>query len=113
MEDVVEFVGFVSDMKTLRENCDVELVCSKKEAFGRVTIEAMLSSNPVIASNAGANPELVRDGENGFLYTYNVADDLAKNMEKFIGNVELLKKMGEKACNMAKTILQQREMQQM
>lgn len=32
-------------------------------------------------------------------------------MEKFIGNVELLKKMGEKACNMAKTILQQREMQ--
>lgn len=102
VEDVVEFVGFVSDMKTLRENCDVELVCSKKEAFGRVTIEAMLSSNPVIASNAGANPELVRDGENGFLYTYNVADDLAKNMEKFIGNVELLKKMGEKACNMAK-----------
>lgn len=43
-----------------------------------MTIEAMLSSNPVIASNAGANPELVRDGENGFLYTYNVADDLAK-----------------------------------
>lgn len=47
---------------------------------------------------------MVRDGENGFLYTYNVAVNLAKNMEKFIGNVELLKKMGEKACNMAKNI---------
>ncbi len=37
-------------MKELRKT-DVELVCSKGEAFGRVTIEAMMAGNPVIGSD--------------------------------------------------------------
>jgi glycosyltransferase involved in cell wall biosynthesis len=44
---------------------NIGLMCSRDEAFGRVTIEFMLHKMPVIASNSGANPELVINRING------------------------------------------------
>ncbi len=38
-----------------------------KEPFGLVVVESMACGTPVIANNRGAMPELIRDGENGFL----------------------------------------------
>ena len=49
---------------------DVILVCSQWEAFGRITVEAMLTGKAVIASANGGTTELIKDGENGLLYTY-------------------------------------------
>ena len=37
------------------------------EAFGLGVVEAMASGTPVIAINRGSMPELIRDGETGFL----------------------------------------------
>ena len=37
------------------------MVCSNREAFGRVTVEAMFAGNPVLAADSGANTELVQD----------------------------------------------------
>lgn len=52
LQDYISFLGYIVDMKELRKKSDIELVCSKKEAFGRVTIEAMMSMMPVIGSNS-------------------------------------------------------------
>ena len=57
---------------------DISLTCSRSEAFGRVTIEAMKLGKPVVGAAAGATPELVRDGWNGLLYSPGDADDLAR-----------------------------------
>lgn len=46
----------------MRKKIDVELVCSRSEAFGRVTIESMMSSNPVIGANTGGTKELIIEG---------------------------------------------------
>lgn len=100
--DNIVFIGFVENMLELRKKMDVELVCSKKEAFGRVTVEAMMSSNPVIASRSGANPELVEDGVNGFLYSLDSVDELAECMKKMINNTEQMKIMGKNAYSMSK-----------
>lgn len=102
VEDFVEFRGFVKDMMALRADSDVELVCSHKEAFGRVTVEAMMSSNPVIATRAGANPELVREGENGFLFEVGDFQELAGCMERFLNDPVLAYQMGRKAFFIAK-----------
>lgn len=66
LEDCISFLGYVEDMKTLRRQVNAEIVPSKCEAYGRVTLEAMKSGNLVIASGAGANPELlgVSDADN-------------------------------------------------
>lgn len=93
----VKFTGFVDDIAELRRKADVELVCSDAEAFGRVTVEAMLSSNMVIGSNSGATPELIEDGVNGYLYRRGDASALAAQMEKCIKNPELTARMGMQA----------------
>ena len=73
---------------------DVELVCSRAEAFGRVTVEAMLGGIPVIGSNTGGTPELIQDGKNGYLYKYGNPEELESKMEIFIANPDLIKTMG-------------------
>lgn len=101
-EGVVEFAGHVKDMVSLRAKTDVELVCSEKEAFGRVTVEAMMASNPVIASDSGANPELVHAGRNGFLFECGNAESLANSMQELLKNPEQICVLGKEAFRFAK-----------
>lgn len=98
LEQMVTFCGLVDNMQQLRKTVDVEIVASKCEAFGRVTIEAMRMSNPVIGTNAGGTPELITDGVNGFLYEYGNWVQLAECMKKFIDDDILVSEMGKYAC---------------
>lgn len=95
--DYIRFLGPISDMVALRSKTDIELVCSKREAWGRVTVEAMMASNPVIGSASGATPELIVDGETGFLFEEGNEKDLADKMEHFLLDSTLVEKMGEAA----------------
>lgn len=95
--DMAVMVGYVDDMNSLREQMDVELVCSRSEAFGRVTIEAMMSTNPVIATNAGANAELVVDLYNGLLYAQGQPKDLAIKIEYLLNYPQEIVRMGSNA----------------
>lgn len=76
----LSFTGYVEDMARLRDKVDAEIIPSKSEAYGRVTLEAMLSHNLVIASDSGANPELIGEDEYGLLFRNNDANDLAVKM---------------------------------
>jgi len=102
MTDTVRFAGFVEDMAELRKRTDVELVCSELEAFGRVTVEAMMASNPVIASNAGANTELIEDEKNGKLFKKGDASDLADKMQWFLDEPAHISECGRRAYIFAK-----------
>ena len=59
-------------------------MCSRAEAFGRVTVEAMKLGLPVIGAARGATPELVRDGWNGLLYAHGDANELAGKIDRSI-----------------------------
>ena len=101
-ESCVKILGQVNDLHLLRKEVDVEVVCSSCEAFGRVTVEAMLSGLPVIASNSGASPEIVKDGFNGFLFSPNNYLELSDKLEYLILNRCKLQEMGENAFSYAK-----------
>ena len=91
IEKNVEFVSFTTELKKYREKCPINLVCSKKEAFGRVTVEAMLANQMVIASNTGCNIELIKEKYNGMLYQEGNYIDLSKTIEYIIHNSNLCK----------------------
>lgn len=74
------FLGYVEDMDCLRSKVDAEIIPSHSEAYGRVTLEAMLYHNLVIASDSGSNPELIGKDEHGLLFGNNDANDLAMKM---------------------------------
>lgn len=95
--EYVTFLGQVEDMPSLRKKMDVELVCSKSEAFGRVTVEAMMAGMPVIGSNSGGTPELIVDGFNGLLFEPGNFKKLASCMELFITDQKEIEKMGRQA----------------
>ncbi|MDE6625209.1 MAG: glycosyltransferase family 4 protein [Lachnospiraceae bacterium] len=105
LKDYCRFLGFVSDMKELRKKTDIELVCSNREAFGRVTVEAMMSGNPVIGTDTGANPELIEDHKNGRLFQNGNAQDLAEKMQWFLENPEYIEKCGREAYTFSNRFL--------
>lgn len=95
-ENIV-FLGHVNNMVEQRSDVDVELVCSRCEAFGRVTVEAMLGGIPVIGANTGGTPELIKDAYNGFVFQYGDTQSLADKILYFYNNRKNIQIMGENA----------------
>lgn len=91
----------IDKLKEVRTKCDCEIVCSYMEGFGRVSVEGMLSSLPIIASNSGANPEIIKNGENGFIYSYGDLNDLKKKIIYLYNNREEVSRMGKTGYEMA------------
>ncbi len=80
LTDAVRYVGFVEDVPSLMQALDIIVLPSKAEAFGLVLLEAMANGRPVVASDSGAAPEIVRDGSNGYLFRTGDADELAARL---------------------------------
>ena len=89
--------GQVNNVNEIRKNMDIELVCSKSEAFGRVTIEAMLNKLPVVGSDTAGTAELINDGDTGLLYKNGDIEDLANMISFLINNPNLRKSLVENA----------------
>ena len=66
--DRVSFTGQLEDPRQEMQAAEVVLMCSRAEAFGRVTIEAMLMGKPIVAAAGGATPEIIEHGRSGLLY---------------------------------------------
>jgi glycosyltransferase involved in cell wall biosynthesis len=100
----VIFLGQVPEARELMANADAVLVCSRSEAFGRVTIEGMLAGKPVIGANGGATPELVRDAFNGFIFPVGDVDKLAEKIAFLCHNRSTAERLGENGREWAKSM---------
>ncbi|WP_442862051.1 glycosyltransferase [Arthrobacter sp. H-02-3] len=86
LTDRVKFLGLASDAE-LREAyiaADVFCMPGTAELQSLVTLEAMSASTPVLLADAMALPHLVREGENGYLFTPNDSDDLAAKLARVL-----------------------------
>ncbi|MFS0645394.1 glycosyltransferase family 4 protein [Siminovitchia sp. 179-K 8D1 HS] len=86
LQEFIKIIDHVEDLRQLRSNCDIGLICSKKEAFGRVTIETMLSRMLAIGANTGGTAEIIDNNVNGLLYQEGDYLSLAKKIEYAIAN---------------------------
>jgi len=91
----VKFIGYVDDPSPFVRKADIALMCSRFEAFGRVTIEAMKLGKPVIGAKSGGTTELIRNNFNGFLYTPGNYRELAEKILTLYEHPDLLKEFGE------------------
>jgi glycosyltransferase involved in cell wall biosynthesis len=67
VEDSVSFLGKLEQIAPLLAAADLFLLPSQSESFGLSALEALASGVPVVGTNAGGLPEVVRDGETGIL----------------------------------------------
>ncbi|MBC6627142.1 glycosyltransferase family 4 protein [Pseudomonas sp.] len=90
IEDNVVFHGFVSNKNEILSDYDISVIPSKSEAFGRVTLESMISGLLVVCSDSGANKELVSD-VNGYVYLNDNIESLVSILEKIYNEDEDIK----------------------
>jgi 1,2-diacylglycerol 3-alpha-glucosyltransferase len=101
----VRFTGFISpeDVPGLMNSVDVFVMPSEAELLSISTLEAMACGRPVLLSNALALPELVRDGENGYLFKPGDVRDLVYHMNLLADHPERWETMGRISREIALT----------
>jgi glycosyltransferase involved in cell wall biosynthesis len=84
LTDRVRFLGLASDADLRKAYIAADVFCmpGTAELQSLVTLEAMSASTPVLLADAMALPHLVREGENGYLFTPNDSDDLATKLAR-------------------------------
>ncbi|MCL4437624.1 glycosyltransferase, partial [Patescibacteria group bacterium] len=96
IENEVVFAGRLDDgnLDKIYSLADVYMGTGTAELQGLSVMEAMAEGLPVIAANAVALPELVKNGYNGYLFELN-EKDLAEKIIKILADKKRLKEMGE------------------
>ncbi|BBZ76992.1 hypothetical protein MANY_23290 [Mycolicibacterium anyangense] len=97
-----------SDLGPHWARAHVGLMCSQREAFGRVTIEAMRAGLPVCGVDSGGTPELIEPGLNGFLSPAGDADALAANLIRLEADEDLRRRLGAGAVQSSQRFRRER-----
>ena len=97
VEDYCTFVGKQARIVDYLCASDVLLLPSEQESFGLAALEAMACEVPVIASRVGGLPEVVEDGETGFLSQVGDVDKMADDVVKLINDPATRKGIGKRA----------------
>jgi glycosyltransferase involved in cell wall biosynthesis len=100
----VHMLGARDDVPRLLAACDVVVHASVlAEPFGRVIVEAMLASRPVIATRTGGVPEVVTDGETGVLVPPGDARTLGAALEALRRDTTRSAKLASRGAAHART----------
>jgi L-malate glycosyltransferase len=94
LRDRVFFLGNVPNLEEVVGASDLFLLPSEAESFGMAALEALASEVPVIATRAGGLPEVVDDGETGYLLPVGDVDAMAERAVEILSNDELRRRMG-------------------
>ena len=103
LESIINWKKYDSNIKSKIKDYHIGCVCSSSEGFGRVTVEYMIAGIGIIASDTGANIELIENGINGFLYKKGNVQDLTDKIELLYNNRDLIYNMATKAKKIYKT----------
>ncbi|MDQ3021685.1 MAG: glycosyltransferase family 4 protein [Bacteroidota bacterium] len=102
LTDNIFLLGHRNDIEELIEICDLIVVPSLWEGFGLVIIEAMIKNKTVLASNVGGIPDIITDGENGFLFESLNKKSLLENLNYIYSNAEILNSIHDNALHVVR-----------
>lgn len=93
----VRLLGAGNDVAPLLGCADVFLLPSRVEGFPNAVMEAMAAGVPVVASHVGGIPDLVRQGQDGFLHEADDVAGMARSVLTLLDDAALRKRLGEAA----------------
>lgn len=101
MNGNVIFVGKQANIADYLGIADVFLLPSELESFGLAALEAQACEVPVIATRIGGLPEVISDGETGFLSDVGDVDKMSADVLKLLGDEDLRRSFGERGRELA------------
>ncbi|TCS37640.1 glycosyltransferase family 4 protein [Reinekea marinisedimentorum] len=101
LTDRVRILGKVDfqDIPHLFRSVDIVTSLSRNEGFGLTVLEAMSVSKPVIATRAGAWPDIIDSGKDGLLIDVEDLDQLKASLEQLMRSAEQRQSMGAYAAS--------------
>jgi glycogen(starch) synthase len=93
----VHFLGHRDDIRLLLEAADVVALASRRESFGRLTLEAMAAGRPMVATRAGGLAEAIVDGETGLLVPADDEHALAAAISAMLSDTAIARRYGAAA----------------
>lgn len=93
-----DFAGPSNNVEEMLNKCDCFIMNSRCEAFGRVTVEAMMSGCLAIGCDTGGTPELIEHNKSGYIYKFKNYEDFKDVIMKAITDnkkSQLLAKQGQ------------------
>lgn len=93
----VVFAGRLSNPLPVIQEFAVGVLCSESEGFANAIIEYMHRAKPTVCTNVGGNPEMIRDGENGFLVPVGDIGQLAERIGRLVEDPALAERLGQSA----------------
>ena len=102
ISEKVIFTGFYPDLIYLLSNVTIVVIPSLYEAPSAVAMEASAMKRPVVASNVGGIPEVIIDGETGFLVPPKNPQAIAEKIIFLLKSPQIAKEMGEKGYQRVK-----------
>jgi glycosyltransferase involved in cell wall biosynthesis len=96
LQDKVLFTGFVAHPQVagVLAHTDVLVLPSQYEELGSVLLEGLRAGVPIVASDTGGIPEVVRDGENGLLCPPGDPTAFAQAIDALLADARLRRRMG-------------------
>ncbi len=95
--DSIHFLGFRSDVPQVLADLNVFFISSKTEGLGTSILDAFACALPVVATNAGGIPELVKNEVTGLLAPVGDVEKLASHLKLFSKETDLALKLGQNA----------------
>lgn len=108
--DRVHFCGYRCRAERLVAGFDVQVVPSHAEPFGLVTLEALARGRAVIATRSGGSPEIVRDGQDGLLFSPHDVDELANLLGRLLDDGELRRRLGRQGRERVRNVFDRERM---
>ncbi len=101
--DSVDIVGFVDNDRLRHEIATARAVVlfSREETAPTIIAQAMAAGKPVVASRVGGVPEMVNDGESGFVVESEDETALAERMLTLLNDQDLCLRMGARGHELA------------
>jgi glycosyltransferase EpsD len=101
LKDEIDFLGFRNDVADLTAISDIGISSSRQEGLPVGILQEMFCGLPIIASEERGHKELVKHGENGFLFPQNRYKKFAGYLQLLIQDQKLRATMGKKSFDLA------------
>ena len=94
-KEFIHFTGRIKNPIAIIKHFDVCVSCSESEGLSNAIIEYMACAKPIVCTNVGGNPEIIRNGYNGFLVDMGSILHLTERICAVLSDNQLGKTLGE------------------